>query len=65
MASNYYRQVVDAVRKQGFTRIRQGKGSHEIWAQATGGKKISIPGKLRSRHTANGMLKDAGCSERV
>ena len=29
MASNYYRQVVDAVRRQGFARIRQGKGSHD------------------------------------
>ena len=65
MASNYYKQVVDAVRKQGFTRIRQGKGPHEIWAQATAGKKISIPMKLRSRHTANRILKDAGCGERV
>ena len=65
MASNCYRQVVDAVRKQGLARIRQGKGSHEIWAQATAGKKISIPMKLRSRHTANRILKDAGCGERV
>ena len=65
MASNYYKQVVDAVRRQGFTRIRQGKGSHEIWARAGTEGKISIPAKLRSRHTANGILKDAGCSERV
>ena len=64
MASNFYRQVVDAVRRQGYTRIRRGKGSHEIWAQSAGNK-ISIPGKLRSRHTANRILKDAGCSERV
>ena len=34
MPSNYYHQVVDAIREQGFTRIRQGKGSHEIWARA-------------------------------
>ena len=65
MASNCYSQVVDAVRKQGFARIRQGKGSHEIGAQAITGRKLSIPGKLRSRHTANRILKDAGCGERV
>ena len=64
MASNYYRQVVDAVRREGYTRIRQGKGSHEIWTRA-GGIKVSIPAKLRSRHTANRILKIAGCSERV
>jgi predicted RNA binding protein YcfA (HicA-like mRNA interferase family) len=65
MPSNYYNQVVDAIRKQGFTRIRQGKGSHEIWARAGAGNKVSIPSKLRSRHTANRILKDAGCDERV
>ena len=65
MASNYYKQVVDAVREQGFRRIRQGKGSHEIWSRASTERKLSIPGKLRSRHTANGILKDAGCSKRV
>ena len=65
MASNYYRRVVDAIRKRGFTRIRQGKGSHEIWAHATRGTKLSVPAKLRSRHTANRILKDAGCDERV
>ena len=54
MASNYYKQVVDAVRRQGFTRIRQGMGSHEIWTRAGTEGKISIPAKLRSRHTANG-----------
>lgn len=65
MASNYYKQVVDAVRGRGFRRIRQGKGSHEIWAGAGTETKLSIPRQLRSRHTANGILKDAGCSERV
>ena len=65
MASNYYRQVADAVRKLGFARVRQGKGSHEIWAKAVTGKKVSIPRKLRSRHTANRILRDAGSDEKV
>ena len=65
MASNFYRRVVDAIRKRGFTRIRQGKGSHEIWAHAARGTKLSVPGNLKSRHTANRILKDAGCDERV
>ena len=29
------------------------------------GNKVSIPRKLRNRHTANRILKDAGCKERV
>lgn len=65
MPSNYYNRVVDAIRKQGFTRIRQSRGSHEIWARAATGTKVSIPRKIRSRHTANRILKDAGCDEKV
>lgn len=65
MASNYHKRVVDAIRRRGFTRIRQGKGSHEIRAHAARGTKLSVPGKLKSRHTANRILKDAGCDERV
>ena len=65
MPSNYYNQVVEAIRKQGFTRVRQGRGSHEIWARAGAGNKVSIPRKLRSRRNANRILKDAGCDEKV
>ena len=65
MPSDYCSLVVDAVRRRGFTRIRQGKGSHEIWPRADAGTNVSIPGKLRSRHTAHRILKDAGCEERV
>ena len=65
MPSHYYKRVVDAIRKRGFARIRQGKGSHEIRANATSGARLSVPGKLKSRHTANRIPNDAGCDERV
>ena len=65
MASNYYSRVIDAIRRQGFNLARQGKGAHEIWASSATGAKVCVPRKLRNRHTANAILKDAGCAERV
>ena len=65
MAIDYYRQVVKALRIQGFERVRQGKGSHEIWASTAIGIKVAVPGNLRSRHTANGILRDAGCDAKL
>ena len=65
MATGYYRQVVDALRIQGFGRVRQGKGSHEIRASTATGAKVAVPRNLRSRHTANGILRDAGCGTKL
>ena len=56
MATGYYRQVVDALRIQGFGRVRQGKESHEIRASTATGAKVIVPRNLRSRHTAYGIL---------
>lgn len=40
--------------------IRQGKGDHEIWRSPLGEIPFTVPTKIKSRHTANGVLKDAG-----
>ena len=65
MATNYYKQVVDLLRQHGFEFTRQGKGSHELWASAGQGIKVTVPRNLKSRHTANGILKDAGCDAKL
>jgi hypothetical protein len=41
-------------------RVRPGKGSHEIWYSPVSQRNFSIPGKVKSRHTANAILKEAG-----
>ncbi len=38
--------------------LRHGKGDHDIWTTAAG-KRIVVPAQIKSRHTANGILKDA------
>ena len=65
MATNCYKQVVDLLRQHGFEFTRQGKGSHELWASAGQGIKVTVPRNLKSRHTANGILKDAGCDAKL
>jgi predicted RNA binding protein YcfA (HicA-like mRNA interferase family) len=39
--------------------LRRGKGDHDIWTTPAG-KRLIIPVRIKSRHTANGILKDAG-----
>ncbi|XOC81579.1 type II toxin-antitoxin system HicA family toxin [Microvirga sp. M2] len=39
---------------------RQGRGDHEIWFSPIVQRKFTVDGAMKSRHTANGTLKDAG-----
>jgi predicted RNA binding protein YcfA (HicA-like mRNA interferase family) len=59
----YYRQVIDILKMNGFAFLRMGKGSHEMWAK--GSLAVSVPSNCASRHTANGVLKDAGISTKI
>jgi predicted RNA binding protein YcfA (HicA-like mRNA interferase family) len=36
------------------------QGDHDVWYNPKNGQKVTVPVKLMSRHTANGILKDAG-----
>ena len=39
---------------------RQGKGDHEIWTSPKSGRPFAVDRKIKSRHTANAVLKQAG-----
>jgi predicted RNA binding protein YcfA (HicA-like mRNA interferase family) len=58
--ADYYRDVVRLLREAGFEFKRQGRGDHEIWWNAASGVTVVVDRKLRSRFTANGILKEAG-----
>ena len=59
MVDGYYAAVVRELRRIGFEHLSNAKGSHEKWGDAAG-RILIVPRNLRSRHTANGILKDAG-----
>lgn len=60
--AGYERTVKRLLKDAGWTKVRQGsRASHEIWASPNGtGKEVSVPAKMKSRHTANAILKEAG-----
>jgi HicA toxin of bacterial toxin-antitoxin, len=39
---------------------REGKGDHEIWYSPIADRRFVVDGSIRSRHTANAVLKQAG-----
>ncbi|MCJ2073051.1 type II toxin-antitoxin system HicA family toxin [Methylobacterium sp. J-030] len=44
----------------GYRFFRMGRGDPEIWQHAETGRKVVVDGSVKSRHTANGVLKQAG-----
>ncbi|WP_343328014.1 type II toxin-antitoxin system HicA family toxin [Leptolyngbya sp. CCY15150] len=39
---------------------RQGKGDHEIWYSPITQRRFAVDNAIKSRHTANAVLKQAG-----
>jgi predicted RNA binding protein YcfA (HicA-like mRNA interferase family) len=58
--ADFYRDLVKRLRVAGYEFKRQGRGDHEIWWHPQSGVRLTVDKKLRSRMTANEILKDAG-----
>jgi hypothetical protein len=48
------------LKKNGCYYKRPGKGDHEIWYSPISGKHFPVDSNIKSRHTANEVLKQAG-----
>jgi predicted RNA binding protein YcfA (HicA-like mRNA interferase family) len=65
LSEGYYRIIAKELKKLGFVKTRGGKGSHEKWSCSTTGKTTIVPHNLKSKHTANGVLKTIGSVKKV
>lgn len=65
MTSTLYPQLVALLCDAGCVFVRQGKGSHEIWRSPITQKNISVPFTIKSKPTANAILKQAGLSVKL
>jgi len=57
--AGYTRDLKKILKKAGCKFDRQGKGDHEIWINLSG-KRFTVDSDIKSRHTANEVLKQAG-----
>jgi hypothetical protein len=57
---SYTREVKKLLLEAGCRFERRGKGDHEIWFSPRTGVRFPVDGGIRSRHTANLVLKQAG-----
>lgn len=56
----FTKAVKKVLKEHGCEFYRQGKGDHEVWWNPTSGAKFDVDGNIKSRHTANAVMKQAG-----
>jgi len=64
MASSFTPEVKRVLLEHGCRYERHGKGDHEIWFSPISGRRFVVDQQIKSRHTANAVLKQAGIGKR-
>lgn len=62
--AEYEKAVRDKLTRSGCTFVRHGKGDHDIWYSPITGQNFAVDGKIKSRHTANAIMKQSGVNYR-
>ena len=60
MGGSFTPELLRLLRDNGCSFVRHGKGDHDIWHSPISGINFTVDNKILSRHTANGVLRQAG-----
>jgi predicted RNA binding protein YcfA (HicA-like mRNA interferase family) len=60
MPTGFDKDLKERLLEAGCGFVRAAKGSHELWYSPVSGRHFVVPNDIRSRHTANAILKQAG-----
>ena len=56
----YEKAVRDVLTNNSCSFVRHGKGDHDIWYSPLSNKNFPVDGKIKSRHVANAIMRQAG-----
>jgi len=62
--AEYEKKVRDILDRNGYRFSRHGKGDHDIWFNPTIKRHVTVDSKIKSRHTANAIMKKSGIDHR-
>ena len=62
--NEYGKAVREALKRNGCSFVRHGKGDHDIWYSPITNRNITVDGKIYIRYAANEVLKQAGIKDR-
>jgi hypothetical protein len=58
--AEYEKKVRKKLAEYGCSFLRRGKGDHDMWYSPITRRSFPVDGEIKSRHTANVILKQAG-----
>lgn len=58
--AEYEKKVRDILSANKCAFVRRGKGDHDIWYSPVTLRHVTVDTKIKSRHTANAILKQCG-----
>ena len=62
--AEYEKKVRELLKRYGCKFVRRGKGDHDIWYSPITKRHITVDTKIKSRHTADAILKQSGIEDR-
>jgi predicted RNA binding protein YcfA (HicA-like mRNA interferase family) len=60
----FEKEVREVLKASGCNFARRGKGDHDIWFSPITKRNITVDSKIKSRHTANAIMKQAGIDKK-
>ncbi len=58
--AEYEKKVREIPKQHGCEFVRHGKGDHDIYFSPITNKNFTVDNKIKSRHTANAIMKQSG-----
>lgn len=58
--AEYEKRVREILSQYKCNFVRRGKGDHDIWYSPITKRHITVDSKIKSRHTANAIMKQSG-----
>lgn len=62
--AEYEKKVQEKLTENECYFVRHGKGDHDIWYSPITNRYFTVDGKIKSRHTANEIMKQSGIDHR-
>lgn len=58
--AEYEKKVRKILTQYNCVFVRRGKGDHDIWFSPLSNRHVTVDTKIKSRHTANAIMKQSG-----
>ena len=62
--AEYEKLVREKLKEFGCQYVRHGKGDHDIWYNPLTKRHVTVDGRIKSRYTANEIMKQSGIKYR-